>query len=181
MPSSIPLFIASASLVVSFCALLVTSFQLFTIRRNAQRQMRAYLGVLDHKISDVAEGQRPRLQISVKNFGQTPARKVQYWLHSKLDEYPLQNNLPERPFRSERIVLFPTDGTTPTFELADPFNAADMAGLQSGNRRLYVYGQIRYTDAFDHDRNTYFRLMYGGSLNMSLGRLVWAETGNDQD
>jgi hypothetical protein len=181
MNSSIPLLVAAASSVISFCALLVTSLQLLTTRRNARRQMRAYVGICLHKISNVTEGKKPLIQLTIKNFGQTPARNVRYWLNTKFEEYPLNNVLPEQAFRSESVVLFPDDPNTFTFELAAPLNAVDMVGIESGSRRLFIYGHIRYTDAFKRDRNTRFRLMYGGVSNLIPGQLVWAEAGNDQD
>jgi hypothetical protein len=86
-----------------------------------------------------------------------------------------------KPFRTEKIVVFPSDKFSPSFQVGQALNAADMAGLRSGERRLYVYGHIRYEDVFGVVRNTKFRLMYGSAENLKIGRLVWADDGNEQD
>jgi hypothetical protein len=149
--------------------------------KTAECQLRAYVGIADHKLSGFAENQIPKIILHIKNFGQTPARKLQYWAASGFASYPLNTQLPLQSFRPETISIFPSDNFSPVITLAQPLNSADMAGLQSGNRRLYVYGHIKYEDVFGQTRNTGFRLMYGGADNLSIGRMLWAEAGSYDD
>jgi hypothetical protein len=159
----------------------VTIGLLIDARHASERQLRAYVGILDHTLNNFSEGQKPAIALIVTNFGHTPARDMQYWIFSKFESYPLNIKLPSAKFRPEKIVLFPTDKDTFPIELADPLNAPDMAGLRSGERRLYVYGCIQYVDVFGSTRTTKFRLFYGGKDTLRIGRLAWAEEGNEAD
>lgn len=141
---------------------------------NSERQLRAYVGIAAHAIENVADGSVPKVTLVFKNFGQTPAKDIRYWLNSKFGEFPAQ------PFKPEKFILFPTDVFS-AFWTIGKLNAADMEGLKTGQRLLYVYGEITYLDAFNNKRWTKFRLFYGGDALMSIGRLGYAAEGNDAE
>jgi hypothetical protein len=130
-----------------------------------QRQLRAYVGVEDHKLSNVGSGQRPHWEITIKNFGQTPATGVSYRVASVIDYSQSPTKLSEKPFEGSGI-LFPGDRMTPTNDVTNPLTPVDMTGISSGNTLFHVYGQVKYRDAFGERRCTKFRLMFGGEISM---------------
>jgi hypothetical protein len=164
--------------VLAYCAFRTAQEQVGISRDTEIRQLRAYVGVLDHKIQDVALNSAPRVQISIKNFGSTPATNVTYWVFSKFDSYPTPVDLPTQVFKSDRFILFPADGFTPTFDIG-ALNQTDITQLGE-SRWLYAYGEIDYLDAFEKNRCTKFRLMYGGPL-LKIGRMAIAGSGNEID
>ena len=42
-------------------------------------QLRAYLGPSETFITGVAAGEKPVVECTIRNFGQTPAHRVSYW------------------------------------------------------------------------------------------------------
>jgi hypothetical protein len=152
------------------------------VSEDQERQsLRSYVGVSEHKIEKVSDGSIPSLSLLFKNFGSTPAREVRYWFYTKFDSYPNPKDLPEQPLRDETIILFPTDTFGPAFNLDKALNSTDIAGLEKGDRRLYFYGKVNYLDAFGCLHFTKFRLIYGGAKSVELGRMGWAEEGNETD
>ncbi len=60
----------------------------------------------------------------------------------------------------------------------DPLHAA---ALTDGRSTIFVYGEVRYTDAFKKRRVLKYRLMTGGSAGLSGNALVSCDKGNDAD
>jgi hypothetical protein len=72
---------------------------------------------------------------------------------------------------------------TPTNDVDNPLTPIDMIDLSSGNTSFYVYGQVKYRDAFGGQRCTKFRLTFSGKVSMQLNpqRLGIANEGNEID
>jgi hypothetical protein len=166
------------TLIATSCAAKFTHDQAVTADDTEKRSLRAYVGVFTHKIQNVAIKGAPHVEIAIKNFGNTPATNVVYWIFSKFDNYPDPTTLAIQDFRPDKIVLFPTDGFTTTFDIG-ALDQIDMDGL-ANSRWLYAYGEIDYLDAFEKKRCTKFRLMYGGQL-LKLERMAIAGNGNEID
>ena len=60
---------------------------------TAQKQLRAYLAVSEAKIVEIPDNQPTYKEnyvfIKVKNFGQTPATAIKYWVNIEVYEFPL--------------------------------------------------------------------------------------------
>jgi type II secretory pathway pseudopilin PulG len=168
----------SRSVVIAVLAFLVAAWQAYIANDTEKRTLRAYVGIVDHHIENVALDGAPHVQVMIKNFGSTPASNVTYWIASKFDRYPKPIDLPVQPFKPDKVVLFPTDGFTATFDIG-ALNKVDMAGLNEGSRRLYVYGEIDYRDAFEARWCTRFRLIYGSQQMLKIGRMALAENGKE--
>ncbi len=170
------------TLIATGFAACYTRQQWLTSVDHEQRSLRAYVGVAGHTLVNVTKGQRPHSEIIIKNFGQTPASNFSYWINSTIDTAQSPTKLAEKPF-SDDNVLFPTDGSTLISEFADPLTDTDMADISRGSAMLYVYGQIKYHDAFGERRCTKFRLMFGGDIltHLTTPRLAIAPEGNEID
>jgi hypothetical protein len=151
-------------------------YQLAVAQDTENRSLRAYIGISDHKIEDVS-GSNPILRVVIKNFGLTTATNVQYWITSHLDDYPNPTHLTPEPFRPDISVMFPGSVDSPSFSFTK-LEEMDTKGINDGTKPLYVYGAIKYTDAFLCHRVTEFRLMYM-KPSLTEGRMAWAPAGNE--
>jgi hypothetical protein len=166
---------------VTFLLALFGFWQVMVSRDTARRQLRAYIGIADNRISKVAADQTPEIDLVIKNFGETPARAVQFWVEDIFESYPLINKLPIFDFRLAKFVLFPSDSYNLTWESSTPLTTTDMNGIQNGQRSLYVHGHVRYEDAFHRIRNTWFCLRYGGEFCLRSSKMGYADEGNETD
>jgi hypothetical protein len=131
---------------------------------------------------------QPRSTIVIKNFGQTPAYKVVCVDGFALDSYPppapINLTISEAEFSNpnrSKSDLGPTQ-----FEQAGqslkrpPLTSEERRALANGQGVIFVYGEIRYVDAFGQNRWTKFRFMMGGPVGVRPGGpMVACEEGND--
>jgi len=154
-----------------------------TMQDTAERQLRAYVGVSEASIHKVETG-APEAIVSIKNFGQTPAYDVQAWIHMWIAEYPLTVTvLPDAPadFPKSTAVLHPGIQTAFVMPKEPPVKKELIPLLGTAIGTIYVYGTIKYRDAFRRDRTTKYRLIYGGR-EPSIGTFMKAdEQGNETD
>jgi hypothetical protein len=61
----------------------------------------------------------------------------------------------------------------------EPLTAEDFAGLKSGKRAIFVYGEITYLDVFGKRRFTRYRYFTGGATGVRGVRLNGHEDGNE--
>lgn len=135
---------------------------------NAIRELRAYLCVECSLVVFTDENHRPvpEVQVTLKNFGQTPAYNVRGWIHTWIASYPLTEELPlpEAGFPASNELLGPgakrvwvnavkTSPQIPPSDIGTPIDT------------LYVYGEVRYCDAFGTQHYTKYRLIFGGNAN----------------
>lgn len=147
---------------------------------TAERQLRAYVFVEVITVESVEVGQRPKITAKIKNAGQTPA-------------YNLRNSLKiafERPGRKDFALTWGGEkASQANIGPSLPFTAegyftensnSRVARMQSGEAVLLVWGEIRYTDAFGHDRYTRYRYILdereGG---LREGKLFACAEGNE--
>ena len=136
--------------------------QLAHLEITAQRQLRAYV-LVDQIETGPATEPFPlagRYQIDLKNFGQTPAHDVatHHTVHfGDPDETrvnftlePVVGDLPSRG------VLGP--GGTVRLRTPDmDMTREEKARVTSGSLRLYIFGEVRYRDAFGCQHVSTFR------------------------
>lgn len=131
---------------------------LHQMRDTSQRQLRAYICVTR---SHAKIGERIEGEVHIKNFGQTPAYDVRQWMSVWVEAHPLGVVLPEPEptFRMARAVLGPGD---PLIMRARQNLPAPGANLGTPEATIYVYGRVLYRDAFGEQRQTSYRLIFGG-------------------
>ncbi len=142
---------------------------------NAERQLRAYVFPKDDSAISVVQGPsttRPfEVNVAVKNYGQTPAHDVVASAWVGLDEWPLKDTFNfDGPPSAEPVAkaLIPP-GATSHYHTgsARPLTTEELASVNSGRLRLYIYGNVKYVDAFKKPRVTNF--CYASSTEGSKG------------
>lgn len=121
-------------------------------------------------------------QVSIKNVGQTPARKVNVRGAIRYVPFPLVEsamNLP--PITNEAEIIMPPGeegGLEPPLPKA--LTKAEMATLYAGTHAIAIWGQIDYIDFTGARRETPFRYFLGGDFGVRPGfPLCPHERGND--
>ena len=85
--------VAIVGAIIAACALVQTSYQICTIRDNAKRQLRAYIGLVAPADNQVANAffppAKPLVRLTPKNFGLTPAYEATHATGMAIVKYPL--------------------------------------------------------------------------------------------
>ena len=117
--------------------------------------------------------------LGLKNYGQTPAYKVNVSVHAVLLPFPTKDIAPPSANALSNVTLGPgTDHAITVSRTA--FNETEIADLASA-RALYVHGIVEYVDAFKKKRVTAFRFVKGGGPAYSTAGvdLYSANEGNE--
>jgi hypothetical protein len=176
--------LAAATLGLSIATLLLwyaTRRLVRDAKENAERQLRAYVGVESSSIN-YASGSHPVAGVTFKNYGNTPA--YEFTINSGIGMAPCFEGLPPPPPEDPgepRGVLSP--GATAVLLKTGPvlLGSEHLAALKGGSSTIFVYGEVRYMDAFKKRRFLKYRLMTGGSAGLRGNALSSCEKGNDAD
>lgn len=127
---------------------------------SARRQLRAYVGVSEVVVDEQIEGRAPRVSITLKNFGATPAYKLAVAADAQIafsvDQVPVATST------CKTLGHLP-----PGLELRIPRPAVPSIGTAPGDEadttysRIFVYGCVEYVDTFGEPHFTRFRLEEG--------------------
>jgi hypothetical protein len=183
-----PIVVLTAVLALSTLALVIIyAYIAWQTKRSvdiaadtAQRELRAYVNVDSAKI-DFERPSAPEVTVVLRNFGQTPAYDMRQWIHIWIEEYPLRVDLPTPPadFRKAKDILAPRRRAMVFITKDPPVSAEEVPLLGTLQGTIYVYGEVRYRDAFGHDRWTKYRLIYGGLEGVRPGLLEPDTEGNE--
>jgi hypothetical protein len=144
----------------------------------SKMQFRAYLGPSETFITGVAAGERPVIESSIRNFGQTPAYRVRYWTDAKVMDTTVER-FERIPYEAGEKTINPgRDGFTIKSRVAEPLTEEDMSKIRLGTASVYFYGLITYRDAFGRSRKTQFRLQHGGPRLAGTEDLIISPKGN---
>jgi hypothetical protein len=141
----------------------------------AQRKLRAYVAVSDVVHEEQLEGHVPRVSITIKNFGATPAYKLAVAADAQtafaVDQIPVATS------SSKTLGHLP-----PGLEFKISRPAVVSIGKARGDEadtahsRVFVYGCIEYVDTFGDPHFTRFRLEEGSDR-----RFFACDEGNETD
>jgi hypothetical protein len=152
------------------------------MRRNATHQLRAYVFVDSAEINYLEIGGTPEGKLTVRNFGQTPAYGLN--VMGGIAVGPSFDALPPGVGPAEKTVASLAPGAfTWQFHKAPTgwmLTQEHMTALQNGDLTLWVYGEMRYKDAFECDRITRYRFQTGGTSGMRGNRLAASQEGNEE-
>jgi hypothetical protein len=131
---------------------------------TAEHQLRAYVFLEAGAEISVVQGPSTtgtlEIDVRVKNFGQTPAHDVLGHTWVGLHEWPLPEDFnfegPPGTEPAARGLIPPGGWSSYHTGSARPFSEAEMEGIRSGRLRIYIYGNIKYVDAFTKSRLTNF-------------------------
>jgi hypothetical protein len=183
--------------LIAMCALGLTSCQIWTIRDNTQRQLRAYVStnVISMKLD---ASNKPDVFVTMKNFGQTPAYIYSHWACLAVRDFTMENYrtgeptpaLPPNPIptlpgksmigpgdvRHKWLVAFCDE---PSKLDNRPLTNDERAALRLGTKVIYLYGEAAYTDAFGVPRYSRYRVFSNDSIGLAEGKTVDAQKGNE--
>jgi hypothetical protein len=146
--------------------------------KTAKRQLRAYVFISDSEISDIMSDQKLTAKIVVKNFGQTPAYNVDASIGAATGPFPLINELPPAVTNTKNINIGPGGGITLNYDGDGPAAIEWRPHFTQKIGAVYVYGTIKYRDAFRAKRFTDFRLYKGGDAGISGPKLYFSTDDN---
>jgi hypothetical protein len=141
---------------------------------TAHRQLRAYVGVSHITYEPPVEGQMPRVIITIRNFGSTPAYKLAIAVDAQIANNEQQLSIATSTSR--------TLGHLPPgveFSISRSAVIAPGAGSKDqvdGAHSAFVHGCIEYVDTFGTPHFTRFRLQDGAD-----GSFFACREGNETD
>jgi hypothetical protein len=116
-----------------------------------ERQLRAYLAVEPKGFVGFKANTIGRIDLVIKNLGQTPAQKIRH----RFEWAVLPNPLPSRhsfarPSResANAFALLPRDETASQLNGHEPFTAQQIEAVSRNEARVYCWGYTEYEDVF---------------------------------
>lgn len=163
--------------VIALFQLIALTLFIVTTRRH----QRAYVFASGAEIVDLEIGGAPIVQIEIKNSGQTPAYELTHAWRCGVFDYPLQHKL-LLPHNNDPVSwphLGP--GASAQARRAAEKQIANGGATELTNRvvAFFVYGEIRYRDAFNKMRSTRYVFYHTGMPRMGPGQLIAYEKGNE--
>lgn len=151
-----------------------------TMNLTARRDLRAYVAVSKSSIEHMDENGHPRANLTIKNFGKTPAYR--FAVSANINFVP-PGDEPREPKEPIGVVghLAPGGEFEVVVEADWLLNTAWRYQVMNKTAAVFVYGLIRYIDTFGKPRFTRFRVMTDGGRSVPVGCLVSCATGNETD
>lgn len=163
--------------LVAVLQLLSLVWQVSSTKTATEKQLRAY--VLPTTARRFRRDGKMTLKIEFTNAGRTPALACTV---RTVEEFPARDAVPnfELPSSSQEQSIFNlAPGHSYDLDVASAEPPAEVQEfLRTAIRALYVYGDIRYTDAFDRGHVTRFRYICNGR-NFELGIFTPCDEGNE--
>lgn len=153
---------------------------------NAERELRAYVFVVDLEITDVNSPKfSPQIHMEFRNYGQTPASKVVIeWGPTFVfvgNASQKKNRASPEATKEDGPAMAP--GRTQFGHYVIPKNLWSQMKktIPKGFPKMYVLGVITYEDAFGKTRTTNFKLVYrpGQHRVMNGKRFSFTKGGNN--
>jgi hypothetical protein len=153
-------------------ALFVATYLLYTAgEQQSERQLRAYISVR----ADYVYAFGPNIPVEVRfplfNHGQTPAYKVSQAAAVDILPFPLPKRfrLPENTVPAAgSFVLHPQASFAGHVFAKRMFSAAEIGQVTTNSgARIYIYGAVKYKDAFKRKRGTMFCFSIVGDNNLA--------------
>jgi hypothetical protein len=134
------------------------------------------------QVESIAVGQHPFFTFVIRNFGTTPAYRVQHqttWSFVSFPE-PRELILPKLTSypKSPEISLAPKVESSAQLVAANALTQEQWDNATRANAKPLVWGTIHYQDAFRGWRFTDFAFYYAGRMD-GKDRFIMANTGND--
>jgi hypothetical protein len=152
---------------------------------TAKRQLRAYISCRA-RVDDLRETDEGfEVTMSVRNNGTTPAYSVQCW--GQLQSFGFDEgqafSLAPNELSIPRFVIHPRERHA--FNVGTGLISSEVReDIRHGLRVLYLWGEIRYIDAFNDPHTTWFRMLHRVWTNKkgeSVHAWVYTDDGNKAD
>jgi hypothetical protein len=148
--------------------------------KHSERELRAYVGIRQNPTRNMQSVPTTTIYIYFKNHGKTPARNVRFLFngpavfdHEETAVFP-----PPVDLSLARTLMQP--GMRHTFfkEVSTEPIREHWDALRAGQRFVFIWGKIEYTDVFDKSHWTTFRLGLPGGM-IAEGEWSDCRYGND--
>jgi hypothetical protein len=152
-------------------------------RQTAERQLRAYVAV-DQGILKGVGGAETEARLYIKNTGQTPAYNTEQWVSIVADDYPTTRTFEFFPGTAEigASATIGAGGLSTVFISVGALTANQWDKIRTGKAAIWLWGEIRYRDAFEKRRFTRFKYIYGGHVGARPnGAMAVDIDGNESD
>jgi hypothetical protein len=139
-------------------AAIFTWWQVQVTKDTEKRQLRAYVWIAPGEIEGFKVGQVPRIPVTIRNGGATPAYLTGTLLALRRESAPqpgqhvsLQTNFPPLQPLSEGRGDFIFQDHTLTLLVPNlaPLDQLTVDRVQQGEWAVYVFGRVNYKDVFD--------------------------------
>jgi hypothetical protein len=143
---------------------------------SAEKQLRAYVTMVSVHITQFEVGLPIKLEIRMKNCGQTPA--YDYRGGYTMTTVPLHGaktyrfNRPIEDATWSRTVLGPGIETGTLFPNNHILSKSEHDHVTAGSHALFVWGYDAYTDAFGKQQSMWFRYQHTGPVEYPQRMLV---------
>jgi hypothetical protein len=151
---------------------------------SERRQLRAYVFIEDSELRKFGSTEAPEGDVIIKNYGRTPASAMTVWVAVKGADDFTKVSFPRAPadLPITRMAFGPGGEMHWPAPFSRALNQAEIDSIKQGKGALFIYGEIRYRDAFDCSHFTKFRLIYGGNAGARPeGDMAIANDGNETD
>lgn len=167
-----------AATVAAIVTILLLQVQLSDARKSGERQHRAYLTITETKVCHFGTADF-ELQVVIKNCGQTPARDCRF------DGSVIAGDPKAPPPVVEMCVPYGVigPGVERTIHIAPGADIATLLaeGFDAQACHIIIKGDLCYTDVFNHQRCTKFKVQAIDMLDIRSGRLTISADGHDFD
>ncbi|MDX0065895.1 hypothetical protein GOB13_23435 [Sinorhizobium meliloti] len=153
--SALALFVSTGGLGMLWLSLRQTRQAIGISRDVGHAQVRAYLTVEPGEIADLQLNSRPRVELKIKNTGQSPAKNVKYIATLLLLDHPVppaQGDLirPANHQLVRGIELHAGSQFSAEATMAQSLNQGDInSALWVGDRLIYLVCYTHFADVFD--------------------------------
>jgi hypothetical protein len=145
-----------------------------------KRQLRAYVFVNEDEITELDNPTGPVTSIKITNSGRTPAYKLTHVLvYTNAIKYRHKESLPPVPTGEGSLSDLWPGGTHSKINQRRRITPLELAGLEAGDLVIYLYGEVRFTDAFSCQRWMRYKYLLGGPGAYRGLYLTIAEDGNE--
>jgi len=125
-------------------------------RQSSERQLRAYIQVVEASVTRLKANETVTTVIQIKNTGQTPAGAVSMSVDIKVRPWPI--DLTGELDSVEPAEVAVSLGSGSTFSVTStsdsPITNAEFNGIQTGDQVILTYGVVQYEDVFKVSRQT---------------------------
>jgi len=135
-------------------------------RDSAEKQLRAYVLLESIEVFNVAANNIPRVKITIRNTGATPASDFKHWATIGYQPYPMPPTAPDfdESIKSSYAVVAAGQSVEGEQVFSRKMSDQDIASISAGTCGLYVIGLIKYIDCFGKDRETRYCSFIGGPV-----------------
>jgi hypothetical protein len=150
-------------------------------RELAAKQLRAYVFTNGAK-GEMLPGKNFIVRIEVKNFGGTPAMRLNGWMGVYVDELANERMPAVMPqdFQTVETIL-PPGGLCYYYAQTSYPITPELKAIASGQKAIFAYGEIRYSDVFEQSHYVRFKIKCSGERNLASGSFDHCMEGNESE